>query len=379
MSALAPSVSTTHRKKLGLLALWVVACGLAFPTTAPAAPPDVSTAKPLVQDGDRVAWVGSSSTRIGVWPRTVEFLMRTRHPGLDLRFERFTTGGGTFATGLEHIDRWLEEFRPTIVVLNYGGNDADAGREGLPKFKDDMGRCVAKARDKGARVVLVTPQAADNRKSGVAAAAIRSLYAETMLAHGREQGWTVIDVHNPLDAMQKANQRDDPAYTILKDHIHLTDPAYIAWGFFFYDRLDLPLVESEAVLTAKGQVTSTENCEIRHVKVIEGGLSFNRLDKTLPILPPGPLPPRLSGPMEALSRYLLAVTGLAPGMYEIVCDGQVIGAVDAEALALGVNLNSVLLDEGRKAPWAALAKAIWEGQDLDRIGRTRWRFEVRKR
>ena len=32
------------------------------------------------QPGDRVAWIGSSSTRIGVWPKTMEFLLRTRHP-----------------------------------------------------------------------------------------------------------------------------------------------------------------------------------------------------------------------------------------------------------------------------------------------------------
>jgi lysophospholipase L1-like esterase len=309
----------------------------------------------------------------------VEFLLRTRHPGLDLRFERFTTGSGTFATGLEHLDGWLGEFRPTVVVFNYGSNDAGAGREGLPKFKDDMGRCVAKARDQGARVALVTPQAADIRKAGAVAAANRSLYAKTMLAHGREQGWIVIDVHHPLDAMQRANQRVDPAYTILRDHIHLTDPAYVAWGVFFYDRLELPLVRSEAVLTAKGQITATRNCEIRDVEVAEDGLSFIRLDETLPILPPGPLPPRLSVPLEAHSRYLLAVTGLAPGGYEVRCEGRVIGAVDAGDLAVGVNLNSVLLDEDREAPWAALAKSFWEGKDLDRIGETRWRFEVRKR
>ena len=40
---------------------------------------------------DRVAWVGSSSTRIGVWPKTVEFLLRTRHPELRLTFSRHTT------------------------------------------------------------------------------------------------------------------------------------------------------------------------------------------------------------------------------------------------------------------------------------------------
>src|SRR5688500_19042651 len=90
----------------------------------------------LFQKGDRVAWVGSSSTAIGTWPRTVEFLLRTRHPELGLTFKRFTTGGGSFATGLKNLDKWLADFKPTLVIFNYGGNDANAGEKGLPQFRD---------------------------------------------------------------------------------------------------------------------------------------------------------------------------------------------------------------------------------------------------
>src|SRR4028118_409703 len=69
--------------------------------------------------GERVAWIGSSSTSIGVWPKTIEFLLRTRHPDLNLRFQRFTTGSGTFHTALQNLDKWLGEFKPTLVVFNY--------------------------------------------------------------------------------------------------------------------------------------------------------------------------------------------------------------------------------------------------------------------
>jgi lysophospholipase L1-like esterase len=362
----------------GILAVWAVTCGLPLASLAPAAPPEVAGSGGLLRGGDRVAWVGSSSTKIGVWPRTVEFLLRTRHPGLDLQFRRFTTGGGTFATGLEHLDEWLDDFRPTIVFFNYGGNDAAAGQEGLPRFLDTMERCVARARAQGARVVLITPQSADVRRSGAQAAARRTLYAETMLAYGRGRDWTVLDVHHPLDAMQTANQRDDPTYTILKDTIHLTDAAYVGWGFFLYDRLDLPFVRSAATLTADGDVTATENCAIRDVEAGPDVLSFARLDEVLPILPPGPLPPRLSVPLEAHSRYLLTITGLVPGEYEIRCDGRSIGAADAETLAVGVNLNSLLLDGDHEAPWGGLAQAVWDGRMPGGISRTRWRFEVRK-
>ena len=361
-----------------ILALWIAICTWSHSPVV-AAPPDSPAEGASLRAGDRIAWVGSSSTKIGVWTRTVEFLLRTRHPGLGLHFRRFTTGGGSFATGLEHLDEWLDDFRPTVVVFNYGGNDARAGREGLGRFKDDMKRCVAAARAHGARVLLVTPQAADARKSGAEAAARRALYAETMLAFGRERGWTVIDVHHPLEAMQRANERDEPAYTILKDTIHLTDAAYVGWGFFVYDRLDLPFARSDAVLTAAGRVTATERCEIRDVVADEGGVSFTRIDEVLPILPPSPLPPRLSVPLEAQSRYLLTVTDLAAGEYEIRCEDRPIGTVDAGTLAVGVNLNSLLLDGRRDAPWGTPALAIWKEERLDEIGRTGWRFEVRMR
>lgn len=55
-------------------------------------------------------------------------------------------------------------------------------------------------------------------------------------------------------------------------------------------------------------MTATENCAIRDVESSAGVLSFTRRDQVLPILPP-----RLSAPLEAHSRYLLAVTGLEPG------------------------------------------------------------------
>ena len=70
-------------------------------------------------------------------------------PGTRIRRFRpsVTTGGGTFATGLKNLDKWLDEFKPTLVFFNYGGNDAGAGEEGLPKFLENMEECVAKAQE----------------------------------------------------------------------------------------------------------------------------------------------------------------------------------------------------------------------------------------
>lgn len=341
-------------------------------------PPDDASVD-LVRTRDRIAWIGSSSTKIGVWPSTVEFLLRTRHPELSLEFQRFSTGGGTFKTGLEHLDAWLAEFHPTLVVFNYGGNDANAGLAGLPRFQETMRDCVGKAHAHQARVILMTPQAADIRKSGAEPASNRTLYAETMLNFGRRQGWNVIDVHHGLDVFQTVNQDRDPAFSMLRDKIHLTAPGYIGWGYLAYDRLNLPFARSALCISAKGDVKSAENCEARDITSLADGLAFNRLDRVLPILPPGPLPPRRPAPIEAHSRYLLQVTDLETGEYEIFCERQLIGACTAAKLGVGVNLNSLLLDADREAPWAELARHFWRGEKLQQIGHTSFHFEIHRR
>lgn len=332
------------------------------------------------REKDRVAWVGSSSTRIGVWPKTMEFLLATRHTELQLTFGRFTTGGGTFATGVQKMDEWLKPFSPTIVFFNYGGNDANAGEKGLPQFRKNIDDAVAKAKSHGAtRVILLTPQSSDTRKSGVEPAARRTLYADTLIEVGKDKNWPVVDVHRPLENLQAKGQKADEKFTILVDKIHLTTPAYIAWGFYQYDRLNPPAHESSASLSASGQVTETKRCRIENVKASDAGLSFTRIDEIIPILPPEKLPPRDLVPLERLSPYRLKITGLAEGEYTIACEGTILGNASGRSLAMGVNLNSLLLDSGAETPWTKLATEWWNGKALDQIGRTRWTFEVRRK
>jgi len=331
------------------------------------------------KENDRVAWIGSSSTRIGVWPKTMQFLLETRHPELKLTFGKFTTGGGTFATGLQKMDEWLSPFKPTVVFFNYGGNDAGAGEKGLPKFKENVAESVAKAKGLGARVYLLTPQAADVRKAGEAPAERRSLYAKTLSELGSEKGWPVINIHRPLAELQKNGQKDDDAYTILHDTIHLTPAAYIAWGYYQYDLLNSPPRASTATLRADGAIVAVKNCRISDVKASAAGLSFTRADEILPILPPTALPPRAHVPLERLSPYLLQIDGLKEGGYTVSAAGQRLGDTTAAALAKGINLNSLVLDSNIKAPWDRLATEWWEGKNLDQIGKTRWTFDVRKK
>ncbi len=330
-----------------------------------------------LKDGDRIAWVGSSSTNIGVWPKTMEFLLRTRHPQLKLSFKKFSTGGGSFATGHQNLDKWLDDFKPTVVFLNFGGNDAGAGEKGLPMYKDNMTKCVDKITAAKARVIFTGFQGADVRKAGEAPAARRKLYAETQFAFCKEKGWPIVDVFHPTNELQLKAQKDDDKYTILRDTIHLTDPAYIAWGYYLYDALKMPSVNDLTIDAAKN-TANAKGCTFFQLKVNEdrSEVSFERLEERLPILPPGALPPRKYVPLERHSQYGLTVSGLKVGDYEIQCDGKTIGRTTSEALGKGVNVNTLVLDSGATPPWDGLAKQIWAGKNLEQIGKTQWQWRV---
>jgi lysophospholipase L1-like esterase len=332
-----------------------------------------------LKKGDRIAWVGSSSTNIGVWPKTMEFLLRTRHPELELSFKKFSTGGGTFATGVQNLDKWLDDFKPTVVVLNYGSNDAGAGEKGLAAMKENINKCVAKIEAAKARVLFTTFQGADVRKAGEEPAAKRKLYAAALVDYCKEKGWPIVNVYPRIQNLQDAMQRDDEKFTILRDKIHLTDPAYVAWGYYLYQGLRLKEQENELVIFP-GQFVKAKGCKVIGDVMVKGNrdeVRFTRQDFVLPILPPVALPSRKYVPLEKLSNYHLNIGGLEmEAKYQIECDGKVLGVVTGLDLRKDINLNKLVLDNNVTPPWDGFAKNIWAGKDLEKIGKTQWEWRV---
>lgn len=356
---------------------------------------------------DRVFWYGSSSTMIGVWPRTLEFLLRTRHPDLPLKFERRGVGGGSFTMAVREISGILEKSKPTVVFFNFGGNDATRGPKGLPLVNQVMAEAVSRVKASGARPILLTPQPGDERMAG-ARNDYLGLYAKEMLKFAREESLLAMDTYQPLEDMQNFRQNEVSDFTINKDRIHLTDSAYVAWGFFIYEGLNPPAAESSVELL-DGKVVSAVNCSVSSVKASAHRVEFVREDKILPMLPPHPipvtintaptkalaapvssvssyaeehwseLPPRQYCPLEKHSRYMLKIGGLEDGVYLIEAEGKPLGTASAAQLKEGVNINSLLLDSGHAAPWDELVLELWAGKSLNKIGKTKFKFDVHKK
>ena len=173
-------------------------------TTARAA--DKADAFPF-KDGDRVAWVGSSSTHIGVWPRTMEFLLRTRNPDVHLTFQKFSTEGPKYApeqyalvteqmaamkAGLEKQDyqsvlNMVHKIAPNMKTLaNAIASKKDEVRVALD------GQWTSMSRDLPKSLAAVEAKAAELKKSGrlpkgVSKDALAGAAADI---NGAKQGWS---------------------------------------------------------------------------------------------------------------------------------------------------------------------------------------------
>jgi lysophospholipase L1-like esterase len=325
---------------------------------------------------DRIAWIGSSSTVIGVWPKTVEFLLRTRHPDLNLTFHRVGRNGGTFATALPSLEEWLKESQPTVVVFNYGGNDAArGGSKGVNAFLQDVEKAVEQTRSIGARVLLMTSQPSDDLTdtASQSLAELRKEYALALIKTARQKGWPIFDAFGRLTALRQQAKRDTShSFKLHKDRVHLSDAAYVAWGFYLYKALRVKPAVSLAELTGDGRVRWTEGCRILDMLSDKDRLTFRRIDSVLPVLPPVPLPPHLVTSLELELSYRLRIRGLRPARYDIMCNGNRIANVDAAMLERGVNLNTLSLDTGLSTPWDDAVRAVWAGKPVDFPNKTRW-------
>ena len=113
--------------------------------------------------GDRVVWLGDSITAAYTYGRYIETFFLLRRPDLDLTFINVGIGGHSALDGLNRLDRDVLVHRPTVVVINFGMNDA-----GYPSnsphaaFIQNIQTMLARLREGGVkRIIWVEPTPAN--------------------------------------------------------------------------------------------------------------------------------------------------------------------------------------------------------------------------
>ena len=190
------------------------------------------------------------------------------------------------------------------------------------------------------------------------------------LALAKAKGAGTIDVQRSMREIQRrvlaanATKTDQEKRMLMHvaDGVHLNDLGQMAMAFAILKGLDAPAEVSAVTINApQGLVTASENCRISALRPTRDGLTFTRTDERWPFnfgllwslnelyIPFG----------DELNRYLLTLTGLPAGQYDVTAGGRALGDWSADDLARGINIASATTNIWvLGGPWDAQADAL---------------------
>ena len=290
---------------------------LAVSAAAPAAP----TLE--LRSGDRICLVGNTFAERFQLFGYFESGLLAAFPDLELSVRNLAWSADETALrprplDFGAVDRHLEAQGADVVLLFYGANESFAGDEGLPAFRNNLGRLlrhVSKQLYNGsepARIALVSPipQQALPSGRGLDTAAVERrnvdlrTYSEAAEAVAAENGVPFLDI---FDGVAAAFAGEEAPLTV--NGVHLNEA-----GYWHASRVLLEALGASAPGTVAASAEGGAGLEIRP-----------------PILPPGP--------STKPDRVRISVHGLAPGYYALRRGDQTLASASDGDWAKGLDVR----------------------------------------
>ena len=339
----------------GVKRCWTAALFLALRLTAG------SVAEPF-RDGDRVCFIGDSITHQMLYHTEITLFYLTRFPNWRVETVNCGFAGDTAAGAVRRYDWDIAARKPTVATVMLGMNDVNRGlykpgstgpdteakrAAALDSHIKNMEILAERLHRDGVRLIFMGPSPYDQTGSqseenlfGVNDALKFCGAAAHKLAEKVQAGW--VDFNAPMDAINRAWQAKQPAFTLVgPDRIHPGPAGHLVMAYLFLKAQHAPAVVAEATLDGRqGKVVRQNNCDISDVRMVDGGLTFTCRSGALPFPVDKACGPALEWVpfMQELNREMLTVTGLSGDRYALEIDGALVVKTTAAALAKGINL-----------------------------------------
>jgi len=333
-----------------------------------------SAAEPALVLKDNDVWVmaGDSITAQRLHTNYIEAYYRTRYPQLTLHFRNSGVGGNTTGTVLARFDYDIAAWKPTIVSIELGMNDAGGQQD---KYIKGMKELIARIRAIPAQPVLISSSPVDDGSLMGAWKSPRCKnihpFTDALKQLAEEEKVVFVDQYHPLIDVWGQNRRKGAAIAAAKgtppppaapapapakpvlaaslvplggNPVHPGPVGQYTMAATILAGLKAQGAVSAAVLSAEGKVASASGCKITEVSAKDGKLAFTRLDEAgpWPIQPSAKPAVQVLPKMLGLSPYTLQVTGLAEGLYRVTVNGKPGAVVSSKDLAAGCNATTAL-------------------------------------
>lgn len=390
-----------------------VALLLGLAAATPAAEPGVF---PL-RDGDIWVMAGDSITAQHLHSNYIEAFCFARYPKPKFGFRNSGVGGHTVPTTLNRFDYDVAAWKPTIVSVELGMNDANG--TSADAFIKSMGTMVERIRKAEARPVVLSASPVNdgtflakpgtrNQRLDEYATALKEFCEKERVPYA-DQFHALVDVwakNKPREKLLSAiadlkpaagddtvagvehlraflaaqEKEPTPGANLLGDPVHPGAPGQLMMAAALLKQLGADGFVSSATVDAGGERVEAKGCFISNLKAADGGVSFDRLDECLPFPIAADARPALvlTPDVLALSQYTLRVTGLKDGEYALKIGGIPSGRFTAKQFADGLNLTTVL-GEGKKVnPITAQMREILDAVEEKEKLVSQWRSNSQK-
>jgi lysophospholipase L1-like esterase len=329
--------------------------------------PRAAQADYAIRDGDTMVFLGDSITAARTYGKIIENYTLLRFPDRKVHFINAGWGGETAAGALKRLQRDVFDRGATVMTVAYGINDigwgGKADEEHKKLYLDSIRGIVEQCKAHQVRVFICSAAATASDPDKNADDFLQKMCDEGM-GISKSMGEGSIDVLKEMRQIQRrikeANMKEsDPKKreTLhVEDGIHLNDLGQTAMAYAILKGLGAPgEVSSATIDAAAGKETASASCKISQVKGSADGVEFHRLDDGLPFNQGLFFNLRYRFvPMTEINRYMLTVTNLKPGKYNVTVDGRSLGNFSAADLAQGVDIASATADGWQPGgPWDA--------------------------
>lgn len=374
--------------------------------------------------GDRVLFYGDSITEQRYYPVAVETYVRTRFPGLHVKFVDSAVGGarvtGNWAVSSENqsLRRDVYPFHPTVVTIMLGMNDAlyqPFNQSIFHTYVKGYTYIIAQLQKHlpGVKIVLIEPSPWDdvtqkpsyyNNPDHLPGGYNDTLqhYCDFVRQLAAEHHFPVVDFNTPIvDLLNQAQQSDpDLAKKLIPGRIHPGASTQLFMAQLLLEAWHAPSTVSTLSLNADTHtLQAADNTRVSDLTIHPTRISWNQADNSLPYpimtlhsihwpqFPPDPFLsyptdlfwklPALSGDTlnpvaqlvtqdthmyQTLDNETLQVSGLTGHSYKLSIDGAPIGAFTAAQLATGINLARYQTPMMDQAD--KVLTAVWHEEDL---------------
>jgi len=349
----------------------VVLAGILACVFAAKSEPSQST---ILSKGDCVALVGDSITEQKMYSRFIEDYLVACVPELELRVVQLGWGGEQATGFLERMTKDLFRFKPDVVTLCYGMNDAHYTVYEEPAgetYKNAMTEIVEGIQGKGAKVIVGSPGIVDGlfARPDISFETYNetlSKFAELAAGVAQEQDAPFADLYTLMQSAKQAGvARYGDSYFMTYDGIHPKLSGHLAMTYGFLKAMGLSGEIGTIEMTIGGSASSSPG---HRVLSFDGGrieiestkypfcfygddVSPDSARSALPLLPFN----------EGLNRLMLVVREL-PAEEATVSWGATSKTFTRGELEGGVNLAAAFPENPFSSPFEALDAAVMRKQ-----------------